>query len=139
MLSRLHHQFKLAAPLLGPLSILVFVFSWWEVATTKQVADGVDELTATLAGPMQFFNEFAARSTLWLAGIALVVTAMLAGCATWRLSRHGHARKRASRIEHLAFWVGVFVVPLAYIVAPAIIGVPLLLIFCFAMIETHRP
>lgn len=129
MISRLHHQFKLAAPILGPLSILVFVVSFWNILATKQVGDGVDELTATLAGPMHVLDGFATQGALWFAGIALIATAVLAWQITRRIS-HPHGRKyTASPLERIAFWSGVIVVPMAYLVAPAIGGLSLIIIF----------
>jgi hypothetical protein len=135
MISRLHHQFKLAAPILGPLSILVFALSLWSVLATKQVGDGIDELTANLAVPKQVMDAWIAGHWIPIAGIALLVTTIMAMSALQRI----HGRRRLIHVERIAFWSGVLVVPMAYLVAPAVISLPLVLIFGFAALAIHGP
>jgi hypothetical protein len=131
MTSRLHHQFKLAAPILGPLSILVFLCSLGIVLSTRQVSDGLDELTATLTGPQSAASTWLAGNWIFIAGIALVATTTLAIGAL----RHLHAhKKRMAHLERIAFWSGVVTVPMAYLLAPAVISLPLVVIFGVAAI-----
>ena len=131
MLAHFHHQFKLAAPLLGPLSILVFLGSLGIVLSTRQVGDGLDELTATLAAPHYALNGWLAGNWIVIASIALVATtAMAIG-----VLRHLHAhKKRMTHLERIAFWSGVVNVPMAYLLAPAVFSWPLTLIFGLALI-----
>lgn len=130
MLARLQHQFKLAAPILGPLSILVFAVSFWNILATKQIGDGVDELTATLAIPKHAMDVWVAGHWIAIAGAALLVTTMMAVSALQRI----HRRYRPTYLERIAFWSGVIVVPMAYLVAPAIISLPLVVIFGLSVI-----
>jgi hypothetical protein len=135
MLARFQHQFKLVAPLLGPLSILVFLGSLGFIWSTRQMGDGLDALTATLAVPQWSVSAWLESHWIVVAAIALIATTIMASSVLRHLHTH---KKRMTHIERIALWSGIVTVPMAYLIAPNIFGLPLAIIFGLALIARTR-
>ncbi len=133
MLSRLHHQFNLAVPLIGVCAVVTLMLTFGSVVaelvrvpqvpsvqSVATIGSGIDAFAAIGEPWVRIADAWTKIHALWIALVALVATALLSVCT---VCRKGH------RIATAAFWVGTLTVPVAFLAIPDHFKLPLAVLF----------